>query len=251
MKDEYESLLLSRRNFVARYPSNKKVVLIISGGLDSVVMAARLIEEEDITVYPLHIQRGQGNTDAERASLDFFATYYQKRYGDKFRKIAFTKLNVPPSEFRSNLVPYTKENGHPLRDTVLQLAAVQYAISLKTKEGDIETVFCAVMPEDYFPHSSLESIRATNVAACQNLNNWNWVLSSPNIDPFLSKRPIDKPSEIKWALKHNIPIHKSVSCNDASKDTDLLNCGVCSSCKRRKLSFEAAGIVDKTEYFNQ
>ncbi len=247
----FESILTVRRGFLSKYPANKKAVLVISGGLDSTIMAARLIEEHDMTIYPLHIERGQTNLESERRSLEHFNDFYKKRYGEKFNDIKYVKLNIPPVEFKKDIVPYMKKHGHPLRDTMLQLAAVQYAVSLIPAEGVIETVFCAVMPEDYFPHSSLESIRATNVAVCQNLDNWNWVISSPNIDSCLEQESIDKPTEIKWAYEHNIPVENTVSCNDSQASMQLLNCGTCSSCERRKTAFQEAGVTDKTKYFNK
>jgi 7-cyano-7-deazaguanine synthase in queuosine biosynthesis len=246
--NEYELILKKNRKEISGWPKENDVVLIISGGLDSVIMAAKLLEK-GYTVYPLHIERGQTNYLAERKSIIWFTKFYQKKYPEKFKDTLFIKLNIPPKEFKKSLIPYTQKNGHPLRDTMLQMAAVQYATSLQARNINVNSIFCAVMPEDHFPHSNLKSIRATNVAVCQNTNNWNWLITSPNIDPYLESNPIDKPASIKWASEHDIPIEYTVSCNESSKLTNLRNCGTCSSCLKRQSAFKTAKVKDKTKYY--
>ena len=251
MQNEYEKLLVNKRGYVSRFPDNKLAVMIVSGGLDSMIASARLIEEQGLTLFPLHIERGQTNYESERAALEKYQTILREKYGDKFRPVRYIKLNVPPTEFKKELVPYTKQHGHPLRDTMLQLAAAQYAVSLSTTDGvNVRSIFCAVMPEDIFPHSNIESIRATNIALCQNTNDWSWLISSPNIDKHLTTSLVDKAESIRWAAEHNFPTQYSVSCNDATRATELLNCGTCSSCLKRKAAFAKAGVGDETKYYN-
>jgi 7-cyano-7-deazaguanine synthase len=245
----YEQILMDKRGYVSRWPEEKSAVLIISGGLDSVIMADRLMDQ-GFTLYPLHIERGQTNYKAERNSIETYTKIFEERHPGKFNKTTYIKLNVPPTEFKANLSEYTKQKGHPLRDTMLQMAAVQYALSLQSQGVRIRTVFCAVMPEDYFPHSNLTSIRATNVAVCQNTDDWEWLISSPNIDSYLEETPIDKPTEIAWAKEHSLPVEHTVSCNVAVPETNNLNCGDCSSCTRRKEAFAKAGVQDATPYYS-
>ena len=247
--NDYEKILVKKRGYVSRWPKNKTAVMIVSGGLDSITMMARLLKE-GYTIYPLHIERGQTNYIAERKSVEQFKKIFNKQYPNMLKKIEYIKLNIPPMEFKQNLLPYTKQHGHPLRDTMLQMAAVQYAASLQSKDDFVYTIFCAVMPEDYFPHSKIESIRATNVAICQNMDNWNWLITSPNVDPFLEPKPIDKPSEIRWAYENGVPIEHTISCNVATEETNLLNCGSCTSCDRRREAFYKANVDDKTKYFS-
>lgn len=249
VSNSYEKILADKRGYVSKWPEDKMAVIIISGGLDSVIMSARLLEQ-GFTLFPLHIERGQTNFESERASIKYFTSYFKGNYSDQFEEVKYIKLNIPPMEIKEALAPYTKEHGHPLRDTMLQMAAVQYAASLESAGPLVRNIFCAVMPEDYFPHSKIESIRATNVAICQNMDDWRWLITSPNVDPYLESVLIDKPAEIKWADQHGVPIEHTVSCNVASEETSLLNCGVCSSCERRKSSFLHAGVKDKTVYFS-
>lgn len=56
--NSYEQILLDNRGYVAKWPADKTAVMIISGGLDSITMSAKLLKD-GYTLYPLHIQRGQ------------------------------------------------------------------------------------------------------------------------------------------------------------------------------------------------
>lgn len=243
--DSFEKILVKKRGFISKFPKNRKAVMIVSGGLDSITTCAVLMKDYNIELYPLHIKRGQTNHEAEFKSIQYYSDYFSRKFPSKFNPVKYIELNVPPLELKADLTEYTKMNGHPLRDTVLQMSAVQYGASLGM---DVKTVFCAVVPEDYFPHSSLESMRATNLAVCQNMNDWDWLITSPNVDPNLFGKQFGKREEILWAHKNGLPIEETISCNIATKLTDFKNCGDCISCFRRKESFASAGINDKTDY---
>lgn len=247
-----EKYLEENRGYLSKIPDNKKAVMIISGGLDSIVTSARLIEEYGMELFPLHIHRGQTNTVAENRSVSFFTRYFQKRYGsDKFHTPGKISVNIPPKEFKKDLIDYTKSKGHPMRDPIMHLLAVEYAVAVSQKiDGAVKSIYCAIVPEDYFPHSTLEGLRANTINTCINMGDWQWQISSPNIDPYLTKELFGKYEEIQWGTERNIPIGKTISCNNASKKTSYLACGDCSSCKRRHEAFLRVGVQDPTEYHN-
>ena len=248
-----EESLIQKRGYVSKWPESKSIVMIISGGLDSIATSARLIEEFGLEIFPLHIHRGQTNTVAENKSVDFFTNFFQQKYGeDKFHTPMKISVNVPPQEFKPDLMPYTKEKGHPMRDPIMHLLGVQYAVAVSQKYSkNVKTVLCAIVPEDYFPHSTLEGLRTNTLNTCQNMGDWDWVISSPNIDPNLYPEPSGKLDEIKWAMDHGIPIGETISCNNASEKTNYLACGNCSSCKRRAEAFVKAGFTDPTKYYGK
>lgn len=250
---DIDNILLDGRGFVSKRPKSKCVVMIVSGGLDSVITSARLIEDYELELFPLHIHRGQTNTNAENKSVDYFTKFFQKKYGEnRFHTPMKISVNVPPYEFKQDLIPYTKEKGHPMRDPTMQLLGVQYAVAASQKYSkDIRTVYCAIVPEDYFPHSTLQGLRVNTLNACVNMGDWEWQISSPNIDPFLSSEPFGKVQEIEWAMKHGIPVGKTISCNNASEKTSYLACGNCTSCSRRSEAFTNAGFTDPTRYHDK
>ena len=247
-----ENILKAKRGYVCRWPKEKTAVMIVSGGLDSTITSARLIEDYGLELFPLHIQRGQTNAVAEEKSVNYFTRYFQNKYGkDKYHKPMHISVNVPPKEFKPDLLPYTKLKGHPMRDPIMHLLGVEYAVAASLiSEKKIKTVLCAIVPEDYFPHSTLEGLRATTLSICLNMGDWEWQVTSPNIDPWLSKQMFNKNDEIVWGMKRKMPLGETISCNDASLKTSYLACGSCLSCDRRKAAFKKAGFDDPTIYFN-
>jgi 7-cyano-7-deazaguanine synthase in queuosine biosynthesis len=249
--DAYEQILINKRGYVSRLPENRKVVMIISGGLDSIVTSARLILDYKMELFPMHIHRGQTNAEAENGSVDFFTQLFQQKFGrKKFHQPMKINVNVPPSEFKRDLLEYSKAKGHPLRDTIMQLVAVQYAIAVSAQTKDtIKTIFTATGPEDPFPHCSLLSFRINTINACENLGDWGWLISSPNIDENIFGEPFGKTDEIAWAAKNGIPIENTVSCyKPVLLGGKFHHCGECLACRRRKKAFSDAGLKDLTNY---
>lgn len=250
---DFEKMLLDKRGYVSKYPDNNIVVMIISGGLDSIATTARLIEEQGLEVYPLHIHRGQTNSIAENNSVDFFTKFFQDRYGEnKFHTPQKIVVNIPPTEFKHDILPYTKQKGHPMRDPIMHLVAVEYAVAISQRiHRDIKTIYCAIVPEDYFPHSTLDGLRVNTLNTCINMGDWDWQISSPNMDPYLTDSFFGKAEEIKWTVDRNIPIGQTISCNDANEKTKNLACGICKSCFRRHSAFLSLGMQDPTEYYEE
>ncbi len=246
-------VLNDRRGYISKLPEARKAVIIISGGLDSIATSAFLIQELKMELYPLHIRRGQTNHVAEDRSVDFFTNFFQKKYGsDKFHEPQKISVNIPPSEIKSGLINHMKQYGYPMRDPVMHLLGVQYAIAVSDKiRSDIRDVYCAIVPEDYFPHSSLAGLRVNTLNTCINMNDWRWNLSAPNIDPLLLNNTFGKKEEIMWSMTNDIPIGETISCNLANSDTNYLACGTCSSCSRRSKSFLDAGFDDPTRYYKE
>ncbi len=249
---EIEKIFLEKRGYISAFPENKKAVVVLSGGLDSVIMAAFLIKEKGMELFPLHVIRGQSNSVAEERSVDFFTKFFQERYGNNFHSPEKIKVNVPPKEFKQDILPYMKKNGHPMRDPIIHLLAVEYAVAISQKHNvDVKTIFCNIGPEDPFPHTSLIGLRANTFNTCINMNDWGWLITSPNIDKLLLKDSMGKKEEIIWATQNNIPIEKTISCYVADEKTEFLACGACISCMRRKSAFLESGVKDSTKYYTK
>lgn len=246
----YDKILKQQRGYASKLPPNKKAVMIISGGLDSVTTCARLINDFNLEIFPLHINRGQKNKIAENKSALFFINLIKKRFKNKIHNLTTIDLDVPPKKIKPFLLSYMKKHGHPLRDTMMQLVAVQYAISLAQRhDRNIRTIFSATGPEDPFPHCTLQSMRANNINICENLDDWSWTITSPNIDKNIFDKPFGKIEEIIWAKQNNFPIEKSISCyKPILKKSNYYHCGKCLACSRRKKAFAGAKIEDKTKY---
>jgi len=244
--DLIDKSLLKIRGYVSKFPENKKVVVVFSGGLDSVSIVARCIIDHDLEVYPISIIRGQSNLTGEAASVKFFNNYFLERFPRKYHPVTFLHVEIPPKELKDGIKEYSKNNGYPLRDNQLEIIALQYAISLWEKEGEIKTIFTGVTKEDIYTHSSLLAMRSTTLMSCVSTPHNDWNISSLNLDPYLygDMKAFGKKEEIKWCFDHSIPIEKSRTCNNATPR----HCGACSSCDKRRKAFEAAEVPDNTTY---
>ncbi len=244
MKDnieKYENILISNRGWVSRWP--KKAVFIFSGGMDSTLTIARLLSEKKIEIFPVFINRGQTNLKYERKSVKYFDNLFKIKYPNSYHEYVELKIDVPPTELKNAILPYTKQHGHPLRNTILQMLGVQYAISLLSNGHKIKTVLCAQVPDDPFPHSTLTSLRINSVNVCENLGEWDWQITSPNMDPLLGKN-YGKIEMIKWSAQNDIPLEKTRSCYTSNEK----HCGICLTCLRRKEAFITASVKDETRY---
>lgn len=243
-KPDYNQILKKTRGWISKWP--RKIVFIFSGGMDSTITIARLLTDQNIEIYPLFINRGQTNYKFEKKAVKFFNAYFRKKFPKLYHDVFEIAINVPAKEIKHELKNYTEKHGHPLRNTMLQMIGVQYAISLSSPRSRITSVFCAQVPDDPFPHSTLSSLRSNTLNVCEGLGEWDWQITSPNIDPILSKRPAGKIEMIRWASKIGLPLEKTRSCYTDKE----LHCGACLTCRRRKEAFAKAGTIDKTKYEN-
>ena len=241
-----EGYLLNLRGFVARYPTERQAIVLFSGGMDSVVLAAKLIMEHDLTVFPVHIIRNQSNLDGERRSARIFEEIYRDRFGDKFQPVQELCIHFPPDEIKATMKNYVVSNGYPCRDNMFALYAVHYAISLREKHGNIYDIFTSAIPGGTYTHDTLLALRSTTILACNSTPFHEWNITSPNLDPFLlgDRQPVQKKDLAAWGFAHDIPIELSHTCIVTSE----VHCGVCIFCKKRKRAFSEAGVPDRTIY---
>lgn len=77
----YNELLLDKRGWISKLLENKEAVILVSGGYDSMITAARLIKDYEMELFPIHIDRGSRNRDGELTPVEFFTNYFQKTFG--------------------------------------------------------------------------------------------------------------------------------------------------------------------------
>jgi 7-cyano-7-deazaguanine synthase in queuosine biosynthesis len=253
MQKYYEEILLKKRGWISKIPNNKKAVMMVSGGLDSIITTARLIEDFDLEIYPLYINRGQKNKMGEEKSLNYFVDFFKKKYGDKFHDIEKLNIDIPPSVIKADLQKYVDKYamGYPVRDTIIYLFAVQYSVAISFRyEEEIRTIYNGVVATDDYPHENIVAMRVNTVNICQCTDDWQWQLTSPNIDSLFVDRPFEKKDEIIWAVEHDIPIENTVSCWNPTIDEEgnIIQCGKCFTCNERREGFRLSGCRDLTKY---
>lgn len=254
-----ENIFKKNRDYVFKMPKkNTPIIMMVSGGLDSISTVSWLIETYKLKIYPLFIDRGQSRAKQEEDSVRFFEQYFLKKYPNHFNPVFKLSTKIPPHEIRKEIVGNagkkvfkTKEQrkGIPLFSSLLSSYAVQYAFYLEyTNKIKVRTIFRATLASDsiYMAHESLTSLRTANLNICAQTNDFKWQFTSPLIEKELDFY-LDKPDLIKWSKKINLPIHKSWSCYQNGNN----HCGACDGCYKRMESFEQANIDDKTQYGNK
>jgi len=247
--EKLENMLLLERGFITKKPENEDVVVLCSGGLDSSVMVAMIIDEWDVKVHPLFIRRGARAEKYEEQAFDFFVDFYRKRFPKNIGEAAKLAYEIPPRQFKEH---FPKELaltvGHPLRNSTMQNLAVMYAVALNSKHDlDIRTVLSGSVEEDNTePELGLLSLRAQTFSTCVQLGDWRWQITSPLTDYELrsERGELYKPDLIEYAIASNIPLDKTRTCFSADETAD----GTCFACMKRLRAFEAAGVKDPIPY---
>lgn len=254
-----EAIFKKNRGYVFKMPKkNTPVIMMVSGGLDSISTVSWLIETYKLKIYPLFIDRGQSRAKQEENSVRFFEKYFLEKYPNYFNPVFKISTSIPPHEIRKEIVGNAgvkvyktkkQRKGIPLFSSLLSSYAVQYAFYLEyTQKVKVNTIFRATLASDsiYMAHESLTSLRTANLNICSQTNDFKWQFTSPLIEKEL-KFYLDKPDLIEWSEKINLPIHKTWSCYQDESN----HCGTCDGCYKRIESYKQANIEDKTKYGNE
>lgn len=245
-----ENILLNERDFITRVEENTPIVLLVSGGLDSIVSISYIIETFKSEIYPLFIRRGARAEKYEIESALYYVDFYKRKYPGKIHDLFVLTADIPSSVLKKDF-PKERINaiGHPLRNSTLQNYAVMYATYLNGKfDTSISTIFTGSVGDDTTcPELSILSLRAQTLNVCLNLGDWMWQITSPLIDPLLSSKTVYKRDLILWTKEKNIPLNKTRTC---VSDTPIAD-GTCNECKRRLKVFESLNMQDEIPYLNK
>jgi 7-cyano-7-deazaguanine synthase in queuosine biosynthesis len=246
--DIYNNELIKKRGWVSKIPDNKKAVMLVSGGYDSMITSARLMKDFDMELFPIYIDRGSHNRAGELTSIKFLSTFFEKEFGkEKFHKLFIPKISIPPKEIKDQLQEYAKTHRYPMRDFIMQMFAVQYAASLG---DDVRTICNGVIETDSIANIIIN--RINTLAICEMTKEPEWNILSINIDPAISGKIYSKHDEIRWAHENNIPDDRTMTCwTPAKVGNELYHCGKCYACRERQKGFSDAGIIDRTKYYNK
>jgi len=220
----------------------KKAIILLSGGLDSVTVLA-LAQSQGYLCHALSFDYGQRHN----AELNT-ARRIAERYRVADHKIiplglgaiggsALTDDHIP--------VPMTPQDGIPItyvpaRNTIFLAFSLGWAEVLNARD-----IFIGVNAVDYsgYPDCRPEFIEAfqklADLATKAGVEGGHFTIHMPLI--ALSKAEI-----IKTGLALGVDYSQTVSCYAA--DPDGRACGLCDACRLRKNGFAAAGIADPTRY---
>lgn len=223
--------------------SEKKAVILLSGGLDSATVVA-MAKAEGYQCYSMSFDYGQRHRvelqAAERVAQQL-GVIEHKVVGLNLNGIggsALTDLSIDVPESPSLGIPITYV---PARNTVFLALALGWAEVLEAQD-----IFIGVNAVDYsgYPDCRPEFIEAfermANLATKAGVEGEGFRIRAPL--QCLSKAQI-----IQTGLANGVDYALTVSCYQA--DEEGRACGKCDSCRLRAEGFANAGVADPTRYF--
>lgn len=263
--DAIESVLMQKRKFVFKIPKPKtEVLLLVSGGLDSILTWGLLLEKYKLRVYPLFLNKGENRANKEERSLDYFSKYFYRKYPNLFIEPYKQTIFLPQKEIISSLKtpfddlstynktvtkdfnPWVTSNIFLGSPGIVPLYALLFARYLElTTNIKIRTIFSSVMMGDGIacPSQTITSLRVINLAMCTFTGDYSYQFTSPSTEPYLQNF-FEKKDLILWGNKESIPMEYTWSCYRGLRH----QCGTCLACESRRSEFQKARIQDKTIY---
>lgn len=224
--------------------SQKKAVILVSGGLDSATVLA-MAKEQGFDCYALGFDYGQRHHAELRAAQHISAAMGVTEH--KVVKLDLStiggsaltddSIDVPDHQDGEQGIPITYV---PARNTVFLSIALGWAEVLGA-----ENIFIGVNAVDYsgYPDCRPDYIAAyeqmANLATRAGVEGHSLHIDTPLIN--LSKADI-----IKQGIRLGVDYSLTVSCYQAADSGAA--CGTCDSCYLRREGFAAAGVPDPTRY---
>ncbi len=222
--------------------SNKKAVVLVSGGLDSTTALA-IARSQGYDCYTISFDYGQRH----RAEL-VAAAKTASALGSLEHKVikldlgsiggsALTDTSIDVPEEETTGIPITYV---PARNTVFLSIALGWAEVLGAQD-----IFIGVNAVDYsgYPDCRPDYIAAyevmANLATRSGVEGEKLRIRTPLIS--LTKAEI-----IQQGMALGVDYSLTVSCYQASDSGEA--CGKCDSCRLRKIGFQQAGVADPTRY---
>ncbi|TBU71679.1 7-cyano-7-deazaguanine synthase QueC [Pseudomonas daroniae] len=222
--------------------SEKKAVILLSGGLDSATVVA-MAKEQGYSCYSMSFDYGQRHRSelqaAERVARQLGVVEHKvigmNLGGIGGSALTDSSIDVPQSPTTGIPVTYV-----PARNTVFLALALGWAEVLEAQD-----IFIGVNAVDYsgYPDCRPEFVeafeRVANLATKMGVEGQSIRIQAPL--QMMSKAEI-----VQAGSRLGVDYGLTVSCYLA--DDDGRACGKCDSCRLRSAGFAAAGVVDPTRY---
>ena len=226
--------------------TNKNVISILSGGLDSTILTHMLSNKYgNDKVIALSFNYGQRHSnELEKAKLtcDKLNIKHQiidiSFLNDIVKNVCAlgkdTDLKLP--EIKDVLGDPQSLNHVPCRNLSFTWVALSFAES-----NNADKVFLGIQSNDCYGFWDCTKDFTNNINQLTKLNRKTYIeLVTPFVD-------FDKKEEILLAKELNVPFEDSWTCYRGIKGNQLA-CGKCASCAERIANFARAGLKDPQEY---
>ena len=220
----------------------EKAIVLMSGGMDSLVCAGLAVEKKHHVSF-LHMNYGQKTSDRERKSFDLIADYYHIAPNDRKvidmtflsqiggSSLTDNSISVKTYQGDSNVIP---DSYVPFRNSIILSLAVSWAEVVGATK-----LYIGANHEDSpgYPDCRPSYYEAFNKVIKEGTKAGNIEILTPVIS--MKKRDIVlKGQELK------VPFALSWSCYKSGDKA----CGQCDSCALRLRGFKEAGINDPIDY---
>ncbi len=222
--------------------SKKLAVILVSGGMDSLVTAAIANEKHDNLAF-LHLNYGQKTQEKELQCFHEIADHYNVPQNlRKIIDVSFLK-QIGGSSLTDDNIDVKKYKGDseeipdsyvPFRNTHIVAMAVSWAEVIGA-----EKIYIGAVEEDSsgYPDCRPSYYNALNALIKEGTKEGVIEVITPVI--AMKKHEI-----VQKAVDLKAPIKMSWSCYDRGDKA----CGVCDSCALRLRGFQRAGLEDPIEY---
>jgi len=222
--------------------ANPRAVVLLSGGLDSATVLA-MATKQGFDCYALSLDYGQRHSTELKAARKVAQSFGVKRHeiiSLDLRQFGGSALTDDSIDVPTELTDQIPATYVPARNTIFLSLALAFAETLQASD-----IFVGVNAVDYsgYPDCRPEYIEAfenmANLATKAGVEGQRCKINAPLIQ-------MTKAEIIKTGTELGVNYSQTVSCYQA--DDSGAACGVCDSCRLRKLGFEQAGIADPTVY---
>lgn len=226
--------------------SAKRAVVLVSGGMDSAVVAA-IARAQGFEVFALSVAYGQRHVSelAAAARVATMTGAVQHKIVDvDLRSIGGSALTddieVPTDADGRELGDAIPSTYVPARNTIMLSVALGWAEVLGAND-----IFCGVNAVDY---SGYPDCRPAFIEAFERLAN---LATKAGVEGagFRVHAPLmtmGKDAIVREGVRLGVDFAQTVSCYQA--DADGRACGHCDACRLRAQGFADAGIDDNTRY---
>jgi len=257
--EDLEKNILKRRDYVVSpIKKNENVILLLSGGLDSVVTWNLLLKHFQANVYPLYVSRifNPGEELSIRyyqsifKRLPGFHNFYRYNLSNKLFRFNSQLDLVPPELILKSYASKMQEVLNPFSgwSQLVVLLAGYYRMRLWWNHNiKINKIISAVTAED-----GIEVQTQTQTFARQIMLTLMLMFSDSELEYYslgLEKNLqffIKKEGFVKLGAKLGLNLSFTHSCHN----NKFVNCGQCPACKYRKNLFAKNHISDKTFYLH-